>query len=108
MQDAGIALIGNLVGPAGNYSISLAPEEVEEFVADPAAFYAKAHGGTKKDFEDWVATDGTPRCGAKTSKGSPCRNFVAGGIHKNFEAWLEQDGGLCATHGGDNSQEARR
>lgn len=104
---APIELIGRVSTPGGQSSITLKASELEVFCEDPEGFYAMQHGVAKEVYQQWVETEGTPRCGAKTTQGVRCRNVVSGGIQMNLERWLQEDGGLCTVHGGATSAEAR-
>lgn len=104
---APISFIGDIRAPGGNRSLTLAAHELETFCNDPEGFFALKHGVTIDEYRQWVETDGTPRCGAKTSKGKRCGNVVSGGIQMSLERWLEEDGGFCAVHGGEGSATAK-
>ena len=93
--------------PGGAASVTLHASELEQFCEDPEAFYAHRNGVTKEAYQHWVESEGTPRCGAKTTNGSRCRNVVSGGIQMRLERWLQEDGGLCTVHGGATSAEAK-
>lgn len=107
MQTAGIDFVGGVDAPWGGITVTLEPEDVAPFVKDRDEWFARKNGAFKEQYLDWVATSGEPRCGAKTSKGTPCKNSVSGGIQRPFEVWLQEDGGICHVHGGATSKEAR-
>ena len=67
---------------------------------DRDQYAADMFGVFKSQYLDWIETDGTPRCGAKTKKGRRCQNIVSGGIQMSMEDWLQEDGGFCTVHGG--------
>lgn len=104
---APLAFVGNVPAPGGNASLTLAADELESFCTDPEGFYALKHGVTEDEYRQWVETDGTPRCGATTAKGKRCGNLVSGGIQMPLERWLQEDGGFCAIHGGEDSATAK-
>lgn len=104
---APIEFVGTVAAPGGGKNISLNAEDLEAFCADPEGYYALRQGVTKDEYLQWVATEGTPRCGALNSDGARCGNQVSGGIQMGLERWLQEDGGLCAIHGGATSAEAR-
>lgn len=108
MKSAGIEFLASVPAPWGGINVTLEPEEVEAFVRDREEWFARKNGAFKQQYLDWIATGGEPRCGAMTSKGTRCKNFVSGGIQRPFEVWLQEDGGFCHTHGGANSNEARQ
>ncbi|MGF1631257.1 MAG: hypothetical protein ACFCUT_17430 [Kiloniellaceae bacterium] len=101
---AGIGFAANVRAPGGYTTIYLEPEEVATFLTDPDQAAADHMGVTKAKYQRWIEWDGTPQCGAKTSKGKRCKNFVSGGMQMSLERWLETDGGYCVVHGGDASQ----
>ena len=103
MRKAGINFVADIRWPGGGHSISVSVSDLEHFVSNPVAGAAKYLGGTEEQYLRWIETDGTPQCGAKTSKGTRCRNFVSGGIQQDFERWLELDGDYCQVHGGEPS-----
>ena len=107
MIAAGIDLVAQVDAPWGGETVDLDIEDVEPFIADRAAWYAKGFGATREQYEDWVANQGAAQCGAKTSKGSRCKNWVSGRINLPFADWLKQDGECCHLHGGLSSEEAR-
>lgn len=100
MRAAGVTFVARVPAPAGGQDFTLEPEDVEAFMADPAECFARKNGAFKSQYLDWVETEGTPRCGAKTARGERCRNIVSGGIQRPFDVWLQEDGGFCVVHGG--------
>lgn len=107
MRAAGISFVSYVPTPGGSTTISLEPDQVPAFVQDRDAFAAKHFGVTCQQYLDWVATDGAPRCGATTTKGTRCGNFVSGGIQRSIDEWIRLDGDYCTVHGGEGSQKAR-
>lgn len=107
MEAAGISLVGWVPAPWGGITVTLAPDDVQPFVQDREEWFARKNGAFKQQYLDWVATSGEPRCGATTSKGTRCKNYVSGGIQRPFEVWLQEDGGFCHVHGGPSRKEAR-
>lgn len=103
LNAAPIEFIGYVMGPGGRAKVSLSAEDLDGFCADPEGVYAQKHGATREDFVHWVATDGRPRCGGKTTKQKRCGNFVSGGMQMSLDVWLSADGGLCVVHGGEGS-----
>lgn len=101
MRVAGIELVACVESPAGGETVTLEPEDVEPFMADPAEWFARKSGAFKSQYSDWLATNGTPRCGATTASGKRCGNHVSGGVQRSFETWLQEDGGFCVVHGGE-------
>lgn len=89
--------------PWGGFDVFLEPDDVAPFLSDRIEWFARRNGAFKHQFQDWLDTYGTPRCGATTAKGERCKNFVSGGIQRPFEIWLQEDGGFCAVHGGEGS-----
>ncbi|HEX7777327.1 MAG TPA: hypothetical protein VF449_12450 [Parvibaculum sp.] len=106
MRSAGIEFIASVRVPGGCDTIALNPEQIESFANDPEQFAAGEFGASKTEYLDWVATDGMPRCGGRTVKGSRCQNPISGGCQRSLRDWLRLDGGYCAVHGGEGSAEA--
>jgi len=106
IERAGVSFSIQVAVPGGGNTLILSPIEVLSFLDDKDQLTAKHFGVPVEDYLEWVKTDGTPRCGAKTTKGKVCRNFVSGGIQMPLHKWRKLDGGLCAVHGGENSVEA--
>lgn len=104
---APIEFVGTVAVPGGGKSISLEAEDLEAFCADPEGYFARQQGVTKDEYLQWVATDGTPRCGALNSQGAPCGNRVSGESQMGLGRWLQEEGGFCAIHGCATSAEAR-
>ena len=107
MALAGIEFIAPVQRPGGGTRLNLDPKDIPAYMSDPANFIANSMGVTKTEYETWVETEGTPRCGATTSSGKRCKNVVSGGIQMPIDEWLRLDGGYCAVHGGDGSEEAK-
>jgi len=108
MKAAGISFVGSVPAPWGGITETLEPEDLAPFIQDRKEWFASRNGAFKQQYLDWVATSGEPRCGAKTSKGTLCKNTISGGIQRPFEVWLQEDGGFCHVHGGATSKEARK
>jgi len=107
LAEAPIEFIGQVAAPGGGASIILKASELDAFCADPEAFFALRSGALKEEYRQWVETEGTPRCGASTTKGTRCGNIVSGGIQMSLERWLQEDGGFCTVHGGPTSAQSR-
>ena len=107
MSKKGISFVADIPAPAGNMSITLTSKQISKYISDPIQFAADLHGVLKHQYLDWVETDGSPRCGVKTKSGKRCQNYVSGGCQYGIDDWLQLDGGFCAVHGGESSNEAR-
>lgn len=107
LAQAPIEFVGSVPAPGGGASIVLQAEELGQFCDDPEGYFALMNGATKEEYNQWVDTEGTPRCGARNAKGERCKNVVSGGIQMSLEHWLQEDGGFCRVHGGLSSKEAR-
>ena len=105
---AGISFVARIPCPGGAESIWLKPDNIGVFIDDPELAAANYYKASRQEYRDWIATEGTPRCGATTKSGKRCRNIVSGGIQQPFPRWLQLDGGFCAVHGGETSEESRR
>lgn len=108
LEEAGIKFyVEGTPVPGGAKTFFVTAEDLSLYLEDKDEFAAKQFGVPVEDYLEWVETEGTPRCGAKTAKGKRCKNFVSGGIHMNIHTWRELDGGYCAVHGGESAEEAR-
>ena len=83
----------------GQMTVQATPEDLVIFADDPAAFYAKALGVTKPEYEGWIDDQYTAYCAAKTKAGRSCRNMVRGGYQVSAKRWVELQGGYCVVHG---------
>lgn len=101
MQSAGITFWGNYPAPAGGHNIILSAEDVPLFVQDRIGFAAKVEGASREQYIAWVESDGAPRCGAITKRGTRCQNIIKGGIQRPIEEWIELEGSYCSVHGGE-------
>lgn len=108
MSAAKIDFVSGVSAPWGGITVVLGVDDIAPFLADRAEWFAKKNGAFKSQYEDWLATSGEPRCGALTTKGERCKNFVSGGIQREFEVWLQEDGGFCTVHGGDGSRKGKK
>lgn len=107
MEESGIrkherlSVILGIVG--GTETVTLTEQEMNTYIDNPIKFAADRHKVSIEDYTNWIATDGSPRCGATTKSGRICKNHLSGGGQRPINEWLELDGGLCATHGGESS-----
>jgi hypothetical protein len=106
LAKSGIEFGATVKTPWGCDTIFILPNEILSFVRDKEEYAAKHFGTKLETYYRWIETGGTPQCGARTVTGSRCRNYVGGGIHMKIENWFELDGGFCAVHGGESSEEA--
>jgi len=84
MRSAGISFLSHVPSPGGSTAVVLEPDDVLRFIQDRDAFAAQYFGVTRQQYLDWVETDGAPRCGATTTKGTRCANIVSGGIQRTI------------------------
>lgn len=101
MESAGISFSVNISVPGGGHNILISASEVPFFVQDRIGFSAKAVGASREQYVAWVESDGAPRCGAITRKGTRCQNIVKGGIQRPIAEWIELEGSYCSVHGGE-------
>lgn len=84
----------------GNRSIMVTVEELAAYNADPDKFAAENFGLTVPQYEEWIAVDGAPLCGATTKAGKLC-SVMLGRVQMGPDEWLalhrEQ---YCHAHGG--------
>lgn len=106
LTDAKIEFAAQVNDPSGWRSIHVPPERIQQYIDDAEHFIAETHGVDREEYLNWVASEGIPLCGAKTRKGRQCKNWVSGGVHLPIHEWLKLNGGYCAVHGGESSQEA--
>ncbi|GAB4372235.1 MAG: hypothetical protein Kow00114_33580 [Kiloniellaceae bacterium] len=104
IRSAGIHFAATVRAPGGYTTVELEPEQVATFLTDSDQAIADSMGVTKEQYQKWVEWDGAPQCGAKTSKGKRCKNYVSGGIQMTLRRWLEMEGDYCAVHGGEGSE----
>lgn len=73
-------------------------EEIEEYIDDPDAFFAKRLGVTKELYRDWIEAHCAVRCSARTRRGKQCLNFVRNGVAVSPQEWQELQGEYCPIH----------
>lgn len=66
----------------------VASDEIERFLEDPDALFAKKCGVTKFDYRDWAEVAGCLLCSATLRTGKPCNRLVDGPLR--IEDWLER------------------
>lgn len=103
MSQAGIAFVVNFRAPWGGNNAVLKSEAVALFVSDPDAAAAKHHGVSKEIFCEWIESEGSVQCSAKTATGHRCKNHLSGGGQQEIDDWLKMQGGYCVVHGGEPS-----
>jgi hypothetical protein len=75
------------------------PEEIEEFLDDPDALFAKFNEVTKFEYRDWREARGRVCCSATTRNGKPCSLPVKGrNVCSSVQEWLSHRGEYCPTH----------
>lgn len=87
----------------GNVRVTLDPEEAEAFLRDPTDAMARKAGLSRKEFVEWLSTEGSVRCEGVTQAGHRCRAGVAGvSSQLAVKVWKEakDKGGYCKRHGG--------
>lgn len=77
-------------------------DDVIFYMTDPERFAASFYGFTCiNDYREWVETDGIPRCGGATKRGTLCSNAVPGygsGCLK-VDDWIKlHRTGRCSKH----------
>lgn len=103
LDRAGISFAASVDVPGGGTNIFLKPDELQEFVNDKNDYAAKQFGVSRELYRQWVDSDGTVQCSARTTSGSRCKNMVSGTIQQDIEDWLKMLGNNCAVHGGEES-----
>jgi len=89
MLAGGIALVAHIRTVGGSEIVPLHdPQDVVAFLADADEFGAAFYGVTKSQYLEY-------------------RNYLSGFSQLPINEWLKRDGGYCAVHGGDGSEEAR-
>lgn len=101
MKSAGIKFAVNIIVPGGGHNILLDASDVPFFIQDRVSFSAKTVGASREQYIAWVESDGAPRCGAITKKGTRCQNIIKGGIQRPIAEWIELEGSYCSVHGGE-------
>lgn len=108
IREGGITLVAHIRSVGGSSNIILDDlQDVVAFLADHEQFGADYYGVTKAQYLEWLEHDGSARCGGVTAKGQPCRNYLSGFSQLPIKEWLRRNGGYCAVHGGEGSEEAR-
>lgn len=92
-----LTVIGYILGPWGGQQEPLRIDDIQKYRDNYREFCADHHGLSLEQFEHWMETDGTPRCGEKTKRGKRCKK-PCGRSHSPAKQWLEEDGGICAYH----------
>lgn len=103
LDRAGVSFTASVDVPGGGINIVLDPDELPEFVNDKDGFAAKRFGVSKELYRQWVDSDGTVQCSARTTTGARCRNMVSGPVQQDIKEWLKMLGTRCAVHGGEES-----
>ncbi len=106
LKNANIRLYAEVPHPCGSETVLLTYSDVEKFIDDPEGFVAAQKGVSRDDYLGWLESQGTPRCGALTKKGTRCKNWVSGGMQMRIGEWMNSNGGYCAVHGGESAEEA--
>ena len=104
----GIYFLGGIEVPGGGREFSLQPDDILEFTDDKIVWFSKSQGVAVEDYFDWIASEGTPRCGHIKEDGQRCKNHVSGGIQRELHDWLNQEAGFCVRHGGESSKVAKQ
>jgi hypothetical protein len=73
-------------------------EQIEEFLDDPDALFARFNGVTKFEYRDWRDAGRSLHCSARTRNGKPCRFPVKGGFFLTAEQWVARQGEYCPRH----------
>ena len=108
MRHSGISFAAHISSVGGYENILLdSAQDVAAFLADRDQFAADYYGVTKDVYFEWLRLDGVARCGGTTAEGSRCQNYLSGFGQLPIKEWLKRDGGYCAVHGGEGSEEAR-
>lgn len=100
MNSSGITFFGNYPAPGGGHNIMISAADVPLFVQDRVGFAAKVLGTSREQYVAWVESDGAPRCGAITKRGTRCQNIIKGGVQRPIAEWIELEGSYCSVHGG--------
>ena len=74
-------------------------EEIEAFLDDPDALFARFNEVTKFEYRDWREAGGYVRCSATTRSGKPCSLRVKDSYrHLSAREWLARRGEYCPRH----------
>lgn len=101
-NQAGISFLIYVPIVGGQQQMFLTPMQAERFLANPNAVCAEILGMHEADYTEYVASQGTVYCHAKTTKGKSCRNNVPGMSLLTPKEWIKAKGrsGYCVAHGG--------
>lgn len=102
LVDAGCKLA--VYGPAlgGGRTAVTTPGQALRLLEDKNEIYGELVGLSRTNYIEWVSSQGSVYCSAKTRKGDRCRNTVVGATQLEPAAWKTtyEASGYCATHGG--------
>lgn len=85
-------------GEARHSGYFVGREDIEEFLDDPDALFARCNGVTKDQYRDWRDAGHSLHCAAKTRSGKPCRLRVKDGSFLTAEKWVARQGEYCPRH----------
>lgn len=103
LDEAGISFAAHVKAPSGGHNVYLDLSDVAKFVEDQDGFAARYYKLTRDEYVEWIATEGTVQCSAKTKSGSRCKNIVSGGVHDDPQEWKAHRTEYCAVHGGPSA-----
>jgi len=92
-----LTVMGYANTPSGGDKVFLHIENIEKYRSDYTQFCADHFELTLEQYDRWMKTHGTPRCGEKTKSGKRCKK-PCGRTQTPAQEWLATDGGVCAYH----------
>lgn len=100
--DTGCELTVHVPALGGGTTHVATPEQALRMLDDKYAVYGELVGLARPDYIEWVSSQGSVYCSAKTQKGDRCRNCIIGATQLPSVAWkvIYETGGYCAIHGG--------
>jgi hypothetical protein len=100
-QDAGCQFIVGVPSLGGSATLGLTPEQAHRLTTDKQALFAELMGLSVPEYIEWLQSQGSVYCSARTKRGKQCRNFIVGATWLEPEKWKAQraEGGYCAAHG---------
>lgn len=100
LEKAGCQLTVNVPVFNGNQTIAASPEQVLRLLQDKQEVYGELLGLNRTDYIEWIASQGSVYCSAKTQKGTRCRNTITSACFLPPLTWrsIYTTGGYCSVH----------
>lgn len=102
LTKAGCQLAVSVPVLSGTRTIAANPEQALRLLQDKQTVYGELLRLSRTDYVEWLSSEGSVYCSARTQKGDRCRNAIIGATFLEPAAWKAvcESGGYCAVHGG--------